>query len=88
MAQCGRVEPVINHYITIKFVGEDEEKYGLKDWKRCPAETIEGSHCCQKHHENPIKFKSGTRSVGDKTEDTFTPFHPSRLAAIVVTRKK
>jgi hypothetical protein len=55
MEQCGRVAPVIEHYIMCKF--DDEKvvkKCGLKDWKHCLKEVVEGKHLCAEHLAKPL----------------------------------
>jgi hypothetical protein len=62
--RCGLVRPVIESFITIKFIGEDEEKYGLPTWKRCSSPALTDSHLCEEHRKNPIKILAGKDAGG------------------------
>jgi hypothetical protein len=61
--RCGMVRPVIESFITIKFIGEDEEKYGLPTWKRCTS-PVKDSYLCEEHRKNPIKVLNGKDASG------------------------
>ena len=51
---CGRVYPMSDQFMKIKFVGEEEEKVWFKDWKHCPKEVAKGKHLCAEHLAKPI----------------------------------